>query len=256
MSALETVRLGALVAASRALCRDAEVITARSRALRQEADEAITAALRTYLDSRPWHHYARLDGLVDHQRRPTVVCRDGTIRANAQMRRRVDLVRTLAVVLDDRPMVEDDPLLVTMQVARAYDDLWSLDILDAQARPGRLAVGAVALWPPAPPAGSATIEPLYTVQIEEIGRTKVVHVTGELDISVSERFRRLLIEASGPVVRVDLSEVTLIDASSVGALVCAKQEIEAQGHQLSVTGARGMVRRVLDLCGLSCLVGD
>jgi hypothetical protein len=55
----------------------------------------------------------------------------------------------------------------------------------------------------------------------------VVKMTREADLVATETLTRVLLEAAGSTVVADVSGVTFIDASAVGAFVCAKQKIES-----------------------------
>jgi anti-anti-sigma factor len=55
---------------------------------------------------------------------------------------------------------------------------------------------------------------------------------------------------------VDLSGVTFMDASTVSALVGARNRLRAQSRSLSVRDPSPLARRVVDLCGLSQLIDE
>lgn len=84
----------------------------------------------------------------------------------------------------------------------------------------------------------------------------VVKMTGEADLVATEPLMRTLLEAAGSTVVADVSGLTFIDASAIGAFVCAKQKIESSGHHLTIRGAHGFVRRVFDLLELSGMLED
>lgn len=100
------------------------------------------------------------------------------------------------------------------------------------------------------------VHPLLAARIEEVDNTHVVHLTGEIDISVCALLRRWVVEARGAVVLVDVAHVTFIDAAGVGTVVAAERELATRGCLVSVTGARGLVRRVFELCDLAHLLDD
>lgn len=58
---------------------------------------------------------------------------------------------------------------------------------------------------------------------------------------------------SGDLV-VDLHDVTFIDAATVGALFHGKILLADTGRQLHLRGARRLVRRVIETCGLGSLL--
>ena len=76
-----------------------------------------------------------------------------------------------------------------------------------------------------------------------------VRLSGEVDFGCAESLVQGLNLLSGMSVEVDLSGLTFIDATGVGALVRAKRQLQSQGCDLYVTGAQGIVLRVLELVG-------
>ena len=82
-------------------------------------------------------------------------------------------------------------------------------------------------------------------------------VEGELDSSVVERFRAALVRLVRDGERqidIDLSGVTFMDSTGVGALVSAVKEVGRYGGSLWVSRPSRPVRAVLDVTGLSQLV--
>lgn len=81
----------------------------------------------------------------------------------------------------------------------------------------------------------------------------VVVLSGELDLSTVNRFVNAIDDALDerpPVVELDLSELTFIDSSGVGAYVTAFRRARAQGTNLSVGSRSALVQRVLELSGV------
>jgi anti-anti-sigma factor len=79
----------------------------------------------------------------------------------------------------------------------------------------------------------------------------VVWLGGEHDEATRGRLARALAEASqleGDVV-VDLSDVTFMDASTVGALVGAGQDLRQQSRSFGLRSPSPSARRALELCG-------
>lgn len=79
----------------------------------------------------------------------------------------------------------------------------------------------------------------------------LVVLVGEVDIAKAEAVIRALEEAATPdAVRrlcCDLSGVTFLDSSGIGALVSARRTCEDRGIEMVLVGASGSVRRVLAL---------
>ena len=84
----------------------------------------------------------------------------------------------------------------------------------------------------------------------------VVTLHGELDLANAQRVRDALVEIAGSKVVVDLTDLRFLDSSGIAALVGARKRIMSAGHQFELRGAQGMVRRVLELTGLSHLLAD
>ena len=87
----------------------------------------------------------------------------------------------------------------------------------------------------------------------------VLHLSGELDIAWSERVGNTIVGLARragpgggqrPGVVVDVSALSFIDATGVAALAAA----EEHGQTLVIRGAAGIVRRVLEVSGLSPLL--
>ena len=86
----------------------------------------------------------------------------------------------------------------------------------------------------------------------------VLHLEGELDLSVAEELEQQLLHAlrsADERLCVDLSEVTYIDSSSVRALLRAAAVAHDRGKRVQVTSASGISRRVLELAGVEDLLG-
>jgi anti-sigma B factor antagonist len=81
----------------------------------------------------------------------------------------------------------------------------------------------------------------------------VVRPAGELDLSTAAEFRRLLsIAQSGTAATIvlDMSDVSFIDAHSLGLIVGASAAAEGRGRVLRVDGLHGLPARVFRLTGL------
>jgi anti-sigma B factor antagonist len=81
----------------------------------------------------------------------------------------------------------------------------------------------------------------------------VVQASGELDIHTSHEFRGYLVgavEEGVALVVVDLSGVTFIDSSALGALVGGARRSAELGNRLAIVCPPGSVARVLEITGL------
>jgi stage II sporulation protein AA (anti-sigma F factor antagonist) len=86
----------------------------------------------------------------------------------------------------------------------------------------------------------------------------VLHLGGELDLSVAEELEQQLLHAlrrADERLFVDLSEVTYLDSSSVRALLRAAAIAHDGGKRVQVTSASGISRRVLELAGVEEVLG-
>lgn len=85
----------------------------------------------------------------------------------------------------------------------------------------------------------------------------VVRLCGEHDISTEPELRGLLDRAMGlgaPAVVVDLSGVQFMDASTLRAIVDARNTLQVSGRALTVRSATGPALRLINLCGLHPLI--
>jgi anti-sigma B factor antagonist len=83
----------------------------------------------------------------------------------------------------------------------------------------------------------------------------VVVAHGELDIADDALRRTLVALASdGQDVVVDLLNVTFIDSSVVRALLLAHREVTERGRWLRVVYTHHLIRRVIEICGLTELL--
>ena len=86
--------------------------------------------------------------------------------------------------------------------------------------------------------------------IERSAETTVVRIGGELDIATESEVHALLRRCYGAVV-LDLAQVTLLDACSIGALVRERQRLTEEGGMLMLRAPAPLIRRVLGILGLA-----
>jgi len=79
-----------------------------------------------------------------------------------------------------------------------------------------------------------------------------IHLSGDIDLSCSERVRLLLIElvSEQPVTIVELSQVTVIDSSGIASLLDAEKTAKRRGHKFELASPSARVVRVLELAHL------
>jgi anti-anti-sigma factor len=81
-----------------------------------------------------------------------------------------------------------------------------------------------------------------------------IRVRGELDMSTAPELSAALVQAGedgGDVITLDLSGVTFLDSSAIGALIAAGQELSASGKSLRIGRRSAIVSRVLEITGLT-----
>ena len=88
-------------------------------------------------------------------------------------------------------------------------------------------------------------------------RYTVIRVHGEQDIATKVPLVVAIARAArrdDADLLVDLSEVTFMDASTIGAIVASRNRLRSRSRSLEVRAPSPAARRVLDLCGLAHLV--
>ncbi|MBD5604973.1 MAG: STAS domain-containing protein [Candidatus Eremiobacteraeota bacterium] len=97
----------------------------------------------------------------------------------------------------------------------------------------------------------AFVDPSSTFVVEELAVADVVHVFGEFSYETSAAIEEGLVRCVriGRSVRCDLRECTYMDAAGAGVLARARRSL---GSAFTIVAPqRGIVRRVLDVTGLS-----
>jgi anti-anti-sigma factor len=87
----------------------------------------------------------------------------------------------------------------------------------------------------------------------------VVWVRGEQDIATRVHLSVTIAQAArfdDADIVVDLSGVTFMDASTIGALVVARNRLSARSRSLCVRAPSPRARRVIDLCGLEGMIDE
>ena len=107
--------------------------------------------------------------------------------------------------------------------------------------------------------GTPSSDGVFSLSVSErrngIARVaQVVHLHGELDIASVARLRatmdNLLVDGPTQVIVVDLTDLTFIDSSGLGALVGAHRKARVLKCTLRVVCGEGMARRVIEMTGL------
>jgi anti-anti-sigma factor len=86
----------------------------------------------------------------------------------------------------------------------------------------------------------------------------VVWLQGEHDIATDDELRRVLacvIAANAAAIVLDLSDVELMSASTLGVILKARKLVCQQSRSLTVRSPSAFVRRIIGICGLDYLFG-
>ena len=98
---------------------------------------------------------------------------------------------------------------------------------------------------------STTEEQGLSMVLQDDGRTRVLQLVGELDISsapaLRERLMGLLAE-DGDII-VDLSTLSFMDSSGISVLIVAHKRSLQQGRKLTLRSPGGAVAKVLEVSG-------
>jgi anti-anti-sigma factor len=99
------------------------------------------------------------------------------------------------------------------------------------------------------------LTPKFDVHVEPtVDNVTRVAVRGEIDTATSDVLFEALIGAlsvdRSKHVKVDLADVTALDASGIGVLLAAQNRAHMAGKVLSVCAATGLPIRVLEVTGL------
>lgn len=96
-----------------------------------------------------------------------------------------------------------------------------------------------------------------TITVTHTGGECVVTLTGDIDVAVEHNIGNAITRAVGDcppqvtVVTVDLSGVTFLDSTGLGALLDAHQSVAAQEREMVLRGTPPRLARLFDLTGLS-----
>ncbi len=98
----------------------------------------------------------------------------------------------------------------------------------------------------------------FVMSVVDSGTRHVVKLVGELDLATVEAFSAELArldEAGAEEVELDLSELSFIDSSGVGAIVVAARNLRRRGAKLIVGERSAVVQRVLSIAGIEDALG-
>jgi anti-anti-sigma factor len=96
----------------------------------------------------------------------------------------------------------------------------------------------------------------FGVASRDIKSGRVFVLSGELDAATSRRLEESLIAPPGSVVVLDLSQLSFMDSSGIGAIHRARRRVITGGGTLVLSRPQPMVHRVLQITGLDDWVTD
>jgi anti-sigma B factor antagonist len=96
-----------------------------------------------------------------------------------------------------------------------------------------------------------TTGPKYKIEEGTLGTSRLVTVSGEIDLASSPALERALTEEPDGTVIADLSEVGFIDSTGLRSLMTAQEAVAAADGRLMLVFADGPVERILGLTRLS-----
>lgn len=105
--------------------------------------------------------------------------------------------------------------------------------------------------------GMAAAASKIQVDVVRVGATTTVFVRGDVDLAAAPELGRALAgnAAAGTELVVDLRQVAFLDCATLRVLLTAQRTQRALGGSLRCTGARGAVRRVLQVTGAARQLG-
>ncbi len=97
--------------------------------------------------------------------------------------------------------------------------------------------------------------PEFSITTRSLPSVHVVALHGELDIASADGVADAIVGVAGSTVVVDLSDLTFMDSTGIGALAVARRRILSEGQgQLVVTRPSEIVRKALEIVGLSAWI--
>lgn len=96
---------------------------------------------------------------------------------------------------------------------------------------------------------------MRTQVVSRDGRSEIV-LAGRFDFNAHREFREAVDQAlllTAPEIRVDLSGVDYLDSSALGMLLVLRDKAREAGKLVTLTGAHGTVRQVIDIANFGKL---
>ena len=105
------------------------------------------------------------------------------------------------------------------------------------------------------------MEPIYSLETDSHAEAVRVRLAGEIDVSVADEVHAALtkivadVQPDARTVALDLSELQFIDSSGIRALLQTVLDAQPADLAVSVVAVSDSVRRVLDIAGVSAMLG-
>ena len=100
------------------------------------------------------------------------------------------------------------------------------------------------------------VDSLFGVTSRDIKGGRVFELSGELDAVTAEGIHEQLTGPPGSLVVIDLSALSFMDSSGLGAIHSARRKAINDGVTLVVSRPQLMVQRVLQITGLDIWITD
>jgi anti-anti-sigma factor len=91
---------------------------------------------------------------------------------------------------------------------------------------------------------------LFSITVREVQGALVFELGGEFDLSGRLTFEELVVGPPGSLLVLDLSGLTFIDSSGLGAIHRAKKIAEKDGGHMRICRPRPPVHRLFEISGL------
>jgi anti-anti-sigma factor len=94
--------------------------------------------------------------------------------------------------------------------------------------------------------------PGFSIEADDPEGDRVsIRVKGELDMAATPTLTETITEVAGVArIHLDLSGVTFLDSSAIGALVALGRDVGEKGSRLEIGARSDIVTRVLEITGL------
>ena len=96
-----------------------------------------------------------------------------------------------------------------------------------------------------------------TINVTENGTNRVVRLEGSCDLATAPNLRQTLQPLTPPDVQeltLDVSQLEFIDSTGLGVVLGAMRRLREGGGTLRISGAHGIVKRVLEITDLDKVI--